>query len=120
MLAVEPMTDRLLRFLPEWVRDIVQVSRPVCAVTCARSPLPASLTGCLKAHGACSSKPDPRHILCNAPPRRCPLPPPTLGVLQDRRRQLLYVERRMQRKLMNEFRGQVRDLEPVLRARGRM
>ena len=62
MLAVEPVTDRLLRFLPEWVRDIVQ----------------------------------------------------------DRRRQLLYVERRMQRRLMNEFRGQVRELEPVLRARGRM
>lgn len=40
--------------------------------------------------------------------------------VQDRRRQLLYVERQLQRRLVNEFRSQVRELEPVLHMRGRM
>lgn len=62
IMQMEPVTDRLLRWLPEWVRDVVQ----------------------------------------------------------DRRRHLLYVERQMQRRLVNEFRAQVRELEPVLRTRGRM
>lgn len=39
---------------------------------------------------------------------------------QDRRRQLLYMERQLQRRLVNEFRSQVRELEPVLHMRGRM
>ncbi|KAI7843202.1 hypothetical protein COHA_003184 [Chlorella ohadii] len=40
--------------------------------------------------------------------------------VQDRRRQLLYMERQLQRRLVNEFRAQVRELEPVLHMRGRM
>ena len=105
MLAVEPMTDRLLRFLPEWVRDIVQASR--CACIPWGSPLFEEAS---QSHCAAASRPLGIHLTL-----RSPAPPE-----QDRRRQLLYVERRMQRRLMNEFRGQVRDLEPVLRARGRM
>ncbi|EFN56984.1 hypothetical protein CHLNCDRAFT_51260 [Chlorella variabilis] len=59
---IEPMTDRILRWLPEWVRDVVQ----------------------------------------------------------DRRKNLLYLERHMQRRLINEFRAQARELEPVLKSRGQM
>ncbi|PSC76312.1 DUF3099 domain-containing [Micractinium conductrix] len=62
IMGLEPVTDRMLRWLPEWVRDVAQ----------------------------------------------------------DRRRQLLYVERQIQRKLVNEFRAQARELAPVLHARGRM
>ena len=59
---MEPLTDRLLRWLPEWVRDVAQ----------------------------------------------------------DRRRQLLYWERQVQRRLLNEYRAQARELDPLLRARGRL
>ncbi|KAL4425384.1 hypothetical protein ABPG75_009400 [Micractinium tetrahymenae] len=62
IMQMEPLTDRLLSWLPECFRDLAQ----------------------------------------------------------DRRRQLLYLERRMQRKLVNEFRAQARELEPILRTRGRM
>ncbi|PRW33983.1 Acyl-coenzyme A oxidase 2 [Chlorella sorokiniana] len=62
VVSREPVTDRLLRWLPEFVRDLVQ----------------------------------------------------------DRRRQLLYMERQLQRRLVNEFRSQVRELEPVLHMRGRL
>ncbi|KAI3434882.1 hypothetical protein D9Q98_002936 [Chlorella vulgaris] len=59
---VEPVTDRLLGLLPEWVRTLVQ----------------------------------------------------------DRRRTLLYLERRVQRGLIREFKEQARELQPVLRCRGVM
>lgn len=62
IMQMEPLTDRLLRWLPEWVQDLAQ----------------------------------------------------------DRRRQLLYLERRMQRRLVNEVRAQARELDPILRTRGRM
>jgi len=39
---------------------------------------------------------------------------------KDRGRQLLYMGRQLQRRLVNEFRAQVRELEPVLHMRGRM
>lgn len=41
-------------------------------------------------------------------------------VAQDRRKSLLYMERQMQRRLINEFRAQARELAPVLRSRGTM
>lgn len=54
------------------------------------------------------------------PPQTTQPPTPNPHTPQDRRRQLLYLERRMQRRLVNEVRAQARELDPILRTRGRM
>lgn len=46
------------------------------------------------------------------------LPEWLAGHFRSQQRQLLLMERRVQRRFLNEYRTQVRSLEPVLRARG--
>lgn len=82
VMEVEPVTDRLFRLLPEALRDLLQARTTPPMHPCSR----------------------PQALIPAVP---LPTPPCCCPRVQDRRRQLLYVERQMQRRLVNEFRAQV-------------